>query len=351
MAHRAFRRDHAGASLPSASISQPPAPRERGAGRRGAPPTAPILLQLLAMLGIGALLYPAAANWFAALRHDAEISGYVRSVETLPPEAVLRELDAADAYNAGLPPGPLVDPFGPAAAPTSSSSESYRAYERLLGVAGTDVMGELVYPGLGIDLPIRHGAGEDALSRGAGHLFGSSLPVGGASTHAVLTAHSGLVNATLFSGLHDARRGDVFAVRVLGENRFYEVERIETVLPSQTGSLGIVAGEDRVTLLTCTPIGVNSHRLLVHGVRVPAPAVDEAALAGDGLAAGFPWWAVGFVGGSAAVAALLFAPNPRRRPRPHPARCRASGSAAPPATTSTSPSTAPPARTGSGKEN
>lgn len=308
MAYRVSPQPEAGTSAPTEPT---PAPPQRGAGGRRVD-AVPILLQLLAMIGLAAVLLPAAADWFARLGHNAAVSGYVRSIEGMPGSETRRMIGEAEQYNRRLPPGTLVDPYGPDAGSSGQSNEGYRAYERLLSVPGTDVMGELQYSRLGIDLPLRHGTGEDALRTGAGHLYGSSLPVGGPSTHAVLTAHSGLVSAELFSGLHDAREGDVFSVRVLDQLHFYEVDRIETVLPAQTRSLGIVEGEDRVTLLTCTPIGVNSHRLLVHAVRVPAPATAEVALAGDGRAAGFPWWAVGFVGGSAAVAALVFAPSSRR---------------------------------------
>ncbi|WP_255808871.1 class C sortase [Leucobacter aridicollis] len=272
----------------------------------------PVVLQVVAMIGIGALVYPAAADWFATLSHNSERSGYVRTVEGLSEAQLAEGLSAARDYNANLPAGALIDPYSATGDPVAAAADqaSYSAYEDVLRASDNGVIGEVVYPRLGIGLPLFHGTGDDAISRGVGHLYGSSLPVGGESTHSVLTSHSGLVHASLFTKLPQAKVGDLFEVRVLGETRYYEVDGLETVEPFVTDSLNVVDGEDRVTLFTCTPIGVNSHRFLVHGVRVPAPpGAGDTDLAGDGLSAGFPWWAAAFVGGSGVVAYLLFAPR------------------------------------------
>lgn len=276
-----------------------------------------LLLQLAAMVGIGALLYPAASDWFATLGHHAEVSGYLREVEAMPVGEREATLEIARQYNAFVPQGMLRDPYSPGAGTDELGSGelgSDSAYEQVLSVSDNGVIGELRYPRLGIGLPIYHGTSEDVLSKGVGHLYGSSLPVGGPSTHAVLTSHSGLVRASLFTRLPEARVGDTFEVSVLGETHYYTVDRIETVLPDQTEGLGILPGKDFVTLITCTPTGINSHRLLVRGVRTAAPAQsgDQTVVAGDGKTAGFPWWAVGFIGASGAVGYLLLAP---RRPR------------------------------------
>ncbi|MFT4231600.1 MAG: class C sortase, partial [Leucobacter sp.] len=295
-----------------AAGSPDPAPRPtRVAERRGAGWALPALLQLVAMAGLGALLYSPAADWFSTLHHDGEVSGYVREVDALPESTRLGALDAAREYNAHLPAGVLRDPYADDAVDDELLADAgYRAYEQVLSVGDSGVIGRLGYPRLGIGLPVYHGTSDAVLSKGVGHLYGSSLPVGGPSTHAVLTSHSGLVRASLFTPLTEARLGDVFQLVVLGETHYYEVDRIETVLPEQTESLAIVDGEDYVTLITCTPIGVNSHRLLVRGVRVPPPdGAGDRAVAGDGRTAGFPWWAAGFAAGSGIVALLLFAPS------------------------------------------
>ena len=274
----------------------------------------PLLLQIGAMIGIGALLYPSAADWFATLNHNAEVSGYVREVEALPSADREAKLEIAREYNSFMPQGVLRDPYAPAAADETLTADSaYKAYEQVLSVSNNGVIGELSYPNIDINLPVYHGTSESVISKGVGHLYGSSLPIGGPSTHSVLTSHSGLIHAALFTPLTKAKIGDHFTVTVLGEKHYYRVDQIDTVLPEDTERLRVVNGEDYVTLITCTPIGVNSHRLLVRGVRTAAPLEKSASslIAGDGKIAGFPWWAVTFLGGSAFVAYLLFSPPKR----------------------------------------
>lgn len=274
----------------------------------------PALLQVLAMIGIGAILYSNAADWFATRHHGSEISGYVDSVEQLPSAERIAEAQRAREYNAHLPQGVLRDPY---LNPPDAEEEdaAYAAYQQILQISDNGVIGELRYPRLGIGLPIYHGTSDDVLARGVGHLYGSSLPVGGPSTHSVLTSHSGLVHASLFSPLPRAAVGDTFRIEVLGDEHYYRVESVETVLPEATESLQIIAGEEHVTLVTCTPIGVNTHRLLVHGIRIALP--DDVGLGSRPLTshengAGFPWWLLWFGFGSGAVAFILFSP-PRAR--------------------------------------
>ena len=268
----------------------------------------PILLQIAAVIGIGALLYSSAADWFATLGHNAEVSGYVEAVDQLPDEDRLDALRVAREYNSHMPQGVLRDPYSQVANDPADAA-AYAAYEQVLRVSDNGVIGELRYPRLGIGLPVYHGTSDEVISKGAGHLYGSSLPIGGPSTHTVLTAHSGLVHASLFTPLPNAELGDTFQITVLGETHHYRVDSIETVQPDHTGALRIVNGKDYVTLITCTPIGINSHRVLVRGERIASPeTAGTQVVAGDGRTAGFPWWAVGFVGGSAAVAYVLFAP-------------------------------------------
>ncbi|MCB1273791.1 MAG: class C sortase [Leucobacter sp.] len=269
------------------------------------------------MVAIVLLVYPDMANWVSRIGHNAEISGYVQRVEATPGAERQAILDAAYAYNDALEPGPLADPYITENADEKYRTEVYRAYENMLRVSGTDTIGTLIYPRLDIGLPIYHGTEDQTIGKGVGHLYGTSLPVGGPSTRAVLTAHSGLAHAQLFSRLQEAQVGDTFWISVLGEDHHYRVEWTETVTPGNTESLAIIPGEDWVTLFTCTPIGVNSHRFMVHAIRVPdSEAGGAEAIAGDGLAFGFPWWAVWLVGGSVLAAWVLFSPPKKKKKKP-----------------------------------
>lgn len=177
-------------------------------------------------------------------------------------------------------------------------------------------MARLVIPEIDVDLPVLHGTDPAALIQGVGHIFGSSLPVGGESTHAVLTAHSGYVNATLFDELHRLDVGSEMTVHVLGETLVYRVEEILEVLPDQSDSLQVSEGRDLLTLITCTPVGVNTHRLLVRGERVENSEVVEraaAVAAAPPVSPGFPWWAVAILATGLASYSLarLATPVPR----------------------------------------
>lgn len=273
-----------------------------------------VLLQVGAMVAIGLLVYPDAASWVARIGHNSEISGYTRQVAGTSTAERQRILDAAYAYNDELEPGPLTDPYISQNEDEARRSPLYLAYEEMLRVSGTNAIGTVMYPRLDISLPVYHGTADSTIARGAGHLYGTSLPIGGPSTRSVITAHSGLPHSKLFSRLPEAKVGDTFWISVLGEEHHYRVEATETVEPGDTESLRIIENEDWVTLFTCTPIGVNSHRFMVHAVRIPdSEATTDGAIGGDGIALGFPWWALWFVGGSAAIGWFLFVP-PKRRP-------------------------------------
>lgn len=277
-----------------------------------------IVLQILAMVGIGLLLYPNSADWVNSLSHNSEIDGYVNRVEDTPSEKRQEILSTAYEYNDELDPGPLTDPYLTESESETIGTDLYGAYEEMLRVSGTDAIGTVNYPSVDIALPIYHGTEDKAISTGVGHMYGTSLPVGGPSTRSVLTSHSGLPHAKLFTELHDAEVGDIFWISVLGEDHHYQVREIETVLPNETESFEIIEGEDWVTLFTCTPIGVNSHRLLVHAERIPSPEdSDDRIVEGDWWP-GFPWWLVIFLGASAAVAVFLFAPGRKKKANPAP---------------------------------
>lgn len=189
-------------------------------------------------------------------------------------ESVLQETDNSDlieakvkaiAYNDSITPGASVEnAYSQEALLTAT-----RDYDSLLNIAGDGIMGYVKIPKIGVQLPIYHGTDNDSLERGIGHLLGSSLPVGGDSTHTILTAHSGMASQKMFSDLPQLTIGDVFYLRILGETLAYQVNQINTVLPHDTTFLDIEQGEDLATLVTCTPFGVNTHRLLVRGKRIP----------------------------------------------------------------------------------
>lgn len=170
-------------------------------------------------------------------------------------EAIEEQFAQARAYNAKL-------------AGKEPKIDDIWEYDRQLSFDGDGVMGYIEIPKIGVRMLIYHGTEDEALAVGAGHLEGTSLPVGGESTHAVITAHSGMKTMQAFDRLRELEEGDIFIISVLGRHFTYEVESYETVLPYETDSLHIVQGEDLVTLVTCTPYGINSHRLLVHGKRI-----------------------------------------------------------------------------------
>lgn len=160
-------------------------------------------------------------------------------------------------------------------------------------------MAALAIPSIGVALPVYHGTEPETLAHGVGHLYGSGLPVGGEGNHSVLTGHSGLIDATLFDRLPEVKVGDKFYLNVLGEDFTYQVDEINTVLPEDTSKIQPIADRDLVTLITCTPYGVNSHRLLVRGTRVPNDPVETHS-AFDAAAGLWQWWMI-----AAAVAIVL----------------------------------------------
>lgn len=227
-----------------------------------------ILVAVIFLAGLSLLLYPFIANKWNTYRQERLISSYDEVVSEKTAAGSI-DYDAewlkARQYNENLLPSILPDSFAVAEA-NEGEDEKYMS---ALNLAGDGIMGTVEIPKINIRLPIYHTTDEEVLEKAAGHLEGSSLPIGGESTHAVISAHRGLPSASLFTDLDLLEIGDHFLIHVLDETLCYEVDQILTVEPDETEALQVEDGEDLVTLLTCTPYGVNTHRLLVRGHRVP----------------------------------------------------------------------------------
>lgn len=238
--------------------------------------TRTILIILIFLAGLSLLLYPFVANEWNTYRQKQLISSYETVVSRKEAAGEIdyeAEMEKAQAYNEALLPSILPDSFAIAEAADEPDAE----YMSALNIADDGVMGTVEIPKIGITLPIFHTTEEEILEKAAGHLEGSSLPVGGESTHAVITAHRGLPSAALFTDLDRLEEGDHFLLHVLDETLCYEVDQILTVEPDDTGALEVEEEEDLVTLVTCTPYGVNTHRLMVRGHRVPYAEEEVAA--------------------------------------------------------------------------
>ena len=228
---------------------------------------------ILLLAGILVLLYPVFATQYNNYRQESIASQFSAVAEDAGPDAVAENLRRADEYNANAAESPILDPWLDAQRP---GTEAYQEYLSQLNI--NDVMATVKIPSIDVNLPIYHGTETATLDKGIGHLFGTALPVGGESTHTVLTGHTGLGTATMFDQLTSLKEGDVFYIEVPGRHLKYQVTDIRVVLPNETETLNKVEGKDLATLITCTPYGINTHRLLVTGERVP---MDEAAAAAE----------------------------------------------------------------------
>lgn len=217
------------------------------------------LLVVILFVGLSLLLYPTFSDYWNSFHQTKAISSYAQQVADLDEEKYEEIWTAAWAYNQSL----LGRNTG-----FALEEDQQMEYDRLLDVSGLGVMGYIEIPEISVSLPIYHGTDESVLQVAVGHLEWSSLPVGGEGSHCVLSGHRGLPSAKLFTNLDKLREGDVFLLRVLDEVLTYEVDQILIVEPQETSALTIVEGEDLCTLVTCTPYGINSHRLLVRGHRI-----------------------------------------------------------------------------------
>lgn len=229
-----------------------------------------ILFGLMFLIGFGILVYPTVADQWNTYRQNRLISSYKDTVKEMKPEDFTREWEAAQSFNATIPQNNIYgDVFG-----EDGKEAENTAYWQVLNIAGDGVMGYLSIPKIDVKLSIYHGTSDEVLQTGIGHLDGTSLPIGGESTHSVLAAHRGLPSARLFTDVDQLQEGDKFYIHVLDEVLAYQVDQILDMVDKDDhetleAALQTEEGKDYVTLFTCTPYGVNSHRLLVRGVRVP----------------------------------------------------------------------------------
>ena len=218
-----------------------------------------IFIILIFLVGLGFISYPTVSNLWNQAHQSRAIATYSKQVEKLDDSENKKMLKAARKYNKSLL--KKSDHW-------KLSKKDKKKYESLLDVSGTGIMGYIEVPKIDCSLPIYHGTDEGALQIAIGHLEGSSLPVGGKSTHCVLSGHRGLPSARLFTDLDQMEEGDIFILNVLGRKLAYEVDQIRVVLPEEMSDLEVIEGKDLCTLVTCTPYGINTHRLLVRGHRV-----------------------------------------------------------------------------------
>ena len=234
------------------------------------------IIGLMVAIGLSLLLYPTAANYVNTVAHRQAIDSFQRTMETVDEATVEDQLAAAREFNEHLLEKSkyLLFPF----------EVEHEEYLSLLDLTGTGLMGYVQVEKIDVFLPIYHGTSDEVLRSGVGHMEGSSLPIGGLGTHAVLTGHRGLPSATLFTDMDRMEVGDIFTVHVLREILTYEVDQLTVIQPEEAEVLTIDPEQDLCTLLTCTPYGVNSHRLLVRGHRIPTPeaAAEEQSVAERG---------------------------------------------------------------------
>lgn len=223
-------------------------------------------------IGFSVLLYPSVSNYLNQIHGTSVVSDYQQQVSHTTEEEENRMFAEAKAYNQRLLGSiSLEDPF------EAGIKQDNTEYESLLNVDGNGVMGYVEIPKIKVLLPLYHGTSESVLQVGIGHLEQTSLPVGGESTHAVISGHRGLPSARLFTDLDQMENGDVFYIKVMNRTLAYQVDQILTVLPTETQALAITEGADQVTMVTCTPYAINTHRLLVRGSRIPYEEAVEVA--------------------------------------------------------------------------
>lgn len=276
-----------------------------------------IIVAVLFLAGLSLLLYPFAANQWNTRRQNKLMSEYAESVAQMEEAGVIdyeTQWVKARAYNDELDPYILPDSFAMAEIPEEGNAD----YRSCLNLTGDGMMGFVEIPKIGIKLPVYHTTSEEVLQKAAGHLAGSSLPVGGEGTHTVISAHRGLPSASLFTDLDQLKNGDYFLFDILNETLCYQVDQILVVEPDDTDALQAEEGMDLATLLTCTPYGINSHRLLVRGHRIPYEEMEEmetplSAVLGPSLHTSYLLWVIVGLAVTGVFIVLLYLMD-RRRP-------------------------------------
>jgi len=228
-----------------------------------------IYIVLIFILGLSIAFYPLISDQWNKYRANKLIANYDNVVKEIKPDEIKKKIDDARKYNETLIGGVVPDAF------SVRNGVKDKEYESLLNINNDGIIGSVEIPSIDVNIPIYHYTTDEVLAKGAGHLFGSSLPVGGESSHTVISAHRGLPSAKLFTDLDQLKDGDLFYFNVCGETFAYKVDQILVVEPEQTSELAIKEGEDLATLFTCTPYSINSHRLLVRGHRVPYDKKEE----------------------------------------------------------------------------
>ena len=283
---------------------------------------------LVFLLALGITLYPFVSNYLAEKYQSTAMAAYSDAISRMDDTTLMREREAAQQFNRSIG---VISMSGPDA--ISRLNAARDGYDDLLNVNDNGIMGYIRIPAIDVELPIYHGVENSTLEQGVGHLPGSSLPVGGESTHAVLAAHSGLASQRMFTDLEQLREGDRFYLSVLGETLAYEIDQMLVVEPDDAAALELQPGMDLVTLITCTPYGVNTHRLLVRGKRVPYEPAQEEVIEAEAVPEPSTWrrqyvkglaLGVGIMAGCSAAAVigwrLYLAKHTRRRYGKHEAR-------------------------------
>ncbi|WP_159524095.1 class C sortase [Actinomyces marmotae] len=295
-----------GADAPGSAPTAPGAPATRSSKRRWRLRIINLIPAVLALVGLALFSYPSVASWISQYNQSKVVANYEEQVDNAKPAAD-EQLSQAHSYNDALSSGAVLEantnlPTGAGEHPDESPD-----YNKILSANAVGLMGRLRIPTIDLDLPIYHGTSDQVLLAGLGHLQGTSLPVGGKGTRSVITGHRGLANATMFNNLDRVGVGDTFTLEVFGEVLSYQVIETKVVAPEETESLRADPDRDLVTLVTCTPLGINTHRILVTAERItPTPAGDLAAAGAKPEVPGFPWWAVWITCGVIAVGLYLW---------------------------------------------